>query len=51
MTGEQERVFPMIDVDNDVYIAYLPLAHILELSCGLFLLIFNELLNASCLCF
>jgi len=33
MTGEQERVFPMIDVDNDVYIAYLPLAHILELSC------------------
>lgn len=34
MTGEQERVFPMIDVDNDVYIAYLPLAHILELSCG-----------------
>ena len=35
MTGEQERVFPMIDVENDVYIAYLPLAHILELSCGL----------------
>lgn len=35
MTGEQERVFPMIDVDNDVSIAYLPLAHILELSCGL----------------
>jgi long-subunit acyl-CoA synthetase (AMP-forming) len=35
MTGEQERVFPMIDVENDVYIAYLQLAHILELSCGL----------------
>lgn len=34
MTGEQERVFPMIDVENDIYIAYLPLAHILELSCG-----------------
>ena len=36
MTGEQERVFPMIDVERDVYIAYLPLAHILELSCGSF---------------
>lgn len=42
MTGEQERVFPMIDVDNDVYIAYLPLAHILELSCGLAFLFHRE---------
>ncbi|CAF3504649.1 unnamed protein product [Rotaria sp. Silwood1] len=33
MTGQKERVFPMVDVDNDVYIAYLPLAHILELCC------------------
>jgi len=37
MTGQKERVLPIIDVDNDVYIAYLPLAHILELSCGLFI--------------
>lgn len=35
MTGEIERVTPMIDVDTDIYIAYLPLAHILELCCGL----------------
>ena len=42
MTGEQERVFPMIDVDNDVYIAYLPLAHILELSCGSSISIFAD---------
>jgi long-subunit acyl-CoA synthetase (AMP-forming) len=35
MTGQKERVFPILDVENDVYIAYLPLAHILELSCGL----------------
>ncbi len=35
MAGQQERVFPMINVDIDVYIAYLPLAHILELCCGL----------------
>jgi len=34
MTGEIERVFPLMNVDTDVYIAYLPLAHILELSCG-----------------
>ncbi|CAF1673661.1 unnamed protein product, partial [Adineta ricciae] len=33
MTGQKERVFPMVNVDNDVYIAYLPLAHILELCC------------------
>ncbi|CAF3068503.1 unnamed protein product [Rotaria socialis] len=33
MTGQKERVFPMVDVENDVYIAYLPLAHILELCC------------------
>ncbi len=37
MTGQKERVFPMLDVNNDVYIAYLPLAHILELCCGLFI--------------
>jgi long-subunit acyl-CoA synthetase (AMP-forming) len=37
MTGQKERALPIIDVDNDVYIAYLPLAHILELSCGLFI--------------
>ena len=36
MTGQKERVFPMVDLDNDIYIAYLPLAHILELCCGLF---------------
>ncbi len=30
MTGQKERVFPILDVENDVYIAYLPLAHILE---------------------
>jgi long-subunit acyl-CoA synthetase (AMP-forming) len=36
MTGQKERVFPMVDFDNDIYIAYLPLAHILELCCGLF---------------
>ncbi|CAF1363791.1 unnamed protein product [Adineta steineri] len=33
MTGQKERVFPMVDLKNDVYIAYLPLAHILELCC------------------
>lgn len=33
MTGQKERVFPMVDIENDVYIAYLPLAHILELCC------------------
>ncbi|UJR29514.1 hypothetical protein I4U23_010731 [Adineta vaga] len=33
MTGQKERVFPMVDPDNDIYIAYLPLAHILELCC------------------
>lgn len=36
MTGQKERVFPMVDLENDIYIAYLPLAHILELCCGLF---------------
>lgn len=38
MTGQKERVFPMVDLENDIYIAYLPLAHILELCCGLFYL-------------
>jgi len=38
MTGQKERVFPLVDLDNDIYIAYLPLAHILELCCGLFYL-------------
>ncbi|CAF0948680.1 unnamed protein product [Adineta steineri] len=33
VTGEQERGFRTIDVNNDIYIAYLPLAHILELCC------------------
>lgn len=37
MTGQRERVFPLLDADKDVYIAYLPLAHILELCCGLFI--------------
>jgi len=36
MTGQKERVFPMVDRENDIYIVYLPLAHILELCCGLF---------------
>ena len=36
MTGQKERVFPMIDPEKDIYIAYLPLAHILELCCGSF---------------
>jgi len=36
ITGQKERVFPMVDLENDIYIAYLPLAHILELCCGLF---------------
>lgn len=34
MTGQRERVFPLLDANKDVYIAYLPLAHILELCCG-----------------
>ncbi|CAF2932803.1 unnamed protein product [Rotaria sp. Silwood2] len=33
MTGQKERVFTMVDLENDIYIAYLPLAHILELCC------------------
>ncbi|CAF1639846.1 unnamed protein product [Rotaria magnacalcarata] len=33
MTGQQERIFSMINSDTDIYIAYLPLAHILELCC------------------
>jgi len=45
MTGQKERVFPMVDLDNDIYIAYLPLAHILELCCGEFLLLLLLLLN------
>jgi long-subunit acyl-CoA synthetase (AMP-forming) len=40
MTGQKERVFPLVDLDNDIYIAYLPLAHILELCCGLFYFIY-----------
>ncbi|CAF0944544.1 unnamed protein product [Didymodactylos carnosus] len=35
MTGQKERVFPMVDLETHVYIAYLPLAHILELCCEL----------------
>jgi long-subunit acyl-CoA synthetase (AMP-forming) len=37
MTGQKERVFPILDVDNDVYVSYLPLGHILGLCCGLFI--------------
>ncbi len=37
ITGQKERVFPMIDMNNHVYVAYLPLAHILELCCDLFI--------------
>ncbi|CAF1080787.1 unnamed protein product [Rotaria sordida] len=33
MTGQQERTFTMVNPDTDIYIAYLPLAHILELCC------------------
>lgn len=33
ITGQKERVFPMMDPSEDIYIAYLPLAHILELCC------------------
>lgn len=44
MTGQKERVFPMVDVENHIYIAYLPLAHILELCCGTFLIFsFNKI--------
>jgi long-subunit acyl-CoA synthetase (AMP-forming) len=34
MAGQKERAFPMLNADTDIYIAYLPLAHILELCCG-----------------
>lgn len=33
ITGQKERVFPMVNLAEDIYIAYLPLAHILELCC------------------
>ncbi|CAF1352929.1 unnamed protein product, partial [Adineta steineri] len=33
MTGQQSRLLSMVNVDTDIYIAYLPLAHILELCC------------------
>ena len=39
MTGQKERVFPIVDLQNDIYIAYLPLAHIVELCCGFFFVI------------
>ncbi len=50
MTGQKERVFPMVDLDNDIYIAYLPLAHILELCCGEFLvlLLWLNVVNRNC---
>jgi long-subunit acyl-CoA synthetase (AMP-forming) len=35
MTGQRERVFSIVDVDNDVYVSYLPLGHILGLCSGL----------------
>ena len=45
MTGQKERVFSMIDPENDVYIAYLPLAHILELCCGSLILMKKNILK------
>ena len=33
--GQKERIFPLMDAENDIYVAYLPLAHIMELCCGL----------------
>ncbi|CAF0819334.1 unnamed protein product [Adineta steineri] len=33
MTGQKERIFPIVDIDNDMYIGYLPLGHIFELCC------------------
>ena len=35
MAGQGERIISMLNTDTDIYIAYLPLAHILELCCGL----------------
>ena len=51
MTGQRERVFPMLDLDKDVYIAYLPLAHILELCCGLFIRSTEVLVSTRRICF
>jgi hypothetical protein len=34
MTGQKQRALPMLNDDTDIYIAYLPLAHIFELCCG-----------------
>ncbi|CAF3295265.1 unnamed protein product [Rotaria sp. Silwood2] len=33
ITGQKERAIPLIDVDNDIFICYLPLGHIFELCC------------------
>ncbi|CAF3777239.1 unnamed protein product [Rotaria sordida] len=33
ITGQKERAAPLIDVDNDIFICYLPLGHIFELCC------------------
>ena len=39
ITGQKERVFPIVNIDEDIFMAYLPLGHIFELCCGLFLLL------------
>lgn len=36
ITGQKERVFPIVNIDEDIFIAYLPLGHIFELCCGMF---------------
>lgn len=38
MTGQKERADPIIDVNNDTFLCYLPLGHIFELCCGLFII-------------
>ncbi|CAF1053768.1 unnamed protein product [Adineta ricciae] len=33
ITGQKERVFPIVNIDEDIFLAYLPLGHIFELCC------------------
>ncbi|UJR08757.1 hypothetical protein I4U23_013014 [Adineta vaga] len=33
ITGQKERAFTIVDVENDIFICYLPLGHIFELCC------------------